>query len=331
MEQKRTLSKWISARKYIREFAANYAERYGEDPAEIERDILTAKKQNHISLNEYEWVGYHDRTEAQKRTMSTLWTRAEFRKNFTDRRYIAILMNKYIFSKVFADFYGRRCVQASDVDAALLESLAGDCGKVVYKPNCKGQGTGVRILGAATEQARAETLAYLRANPGGIVEEYIQQHPTLAQLNPGAVSIVRFYTVTAPSGTYLFAPVLTTAIEKDISNGCQDALTAMIDIRTGVVLTDAVDQNNCIDYHAHPVTGVAFGLDSRSGTDHRHDAPRRAAGQQDLQHRLGCDHDRRRWPAHHRGQHHPRLQHRAVPRLCLGHGRLRLSAAVRRA
>ena len=258
MEQKRTLSKWLSARRYIREFAADYAERYAEDPAEIERDIIAAKKQNHISLNEYEWVGYHERTEAQKRTMSTLWTRAEFRKTYTDRRYIAILMNKYIFSKVFADFYGRRCVQASDVDAALLESLAGDCGKVVYKPNCKGQGTGVRVLGTATEQARAETLAYLRANPGGIVEEYIQQHPTLAQLNPGAVSIVRFYTVTAPSGTYLFAPVLTAAIEKDISNGWQDALTAMIDIRTGVVLTDAVDQNNCIDYHAHPVTGVAF-------------------------------------------------------------------------
>ena len=116
----------------------------------------------------------------------------------------------------------------------------------------------MRVLGTATEQVRAETLAYLRANPGGIVEEYIQQHPTLAQLNPGAVSIVRFYTVTAPSGTYLFAPVLTAAIEKDISNGCQDALTAMIDIRTGVVITDAVDQNNCIDYAAHPVTGVAF-------------------------------------------------------------------------
>ena len=32
----------------------------------------------------------------------------------------------------------------------------------------------------------------------------------------------------------------------------------MIDIRTGVVITDAVDQNNCIDYHAHPVTGVDF-------------------------------------------------------------------------
>ncbi len=142
--------------------------------------------------------------------------------------------------------------------SVLLRALAGDAGKVVYKPNCKGQGTGVRILPAATEAEQADTLAYLRANSGGIVEEYIQQHPTLAQLNPGAVSIVRFYTVTAPSGTYLFAPVLTTAIEKDISNGCQDALTAMIDIRTGVVLTDAVDQNNFIDYHTHPVTGVPF-------------------------------------------------------------------------
>ena len=83
MEQKRTLSSWISARRYIRAFAADYAARHSEDAAEIEKDILQAKKINHISLNEYEWVGYHDRTEAQKRTMSTLWTRAEFRKNFT--------------------------------------------------------------------------------------------------------------------------------------------------------------------------------------------------------------------------------------------------------
>ena len=116
----------------------------------------------------------------------------------------------------------------------------------------------MRILPAVTEAEQADTLAYLHANSGGIVEEYIQQHPTLSQLNPGAVSIVRFYTVTAPSGMYLFAPVLTTAIEKDISNGCQDALTAMIDIRTGVVITDAVDQNNFIDYRTHPVTGVPF-------------------------------------------------------------------------
>lgn len=56
----------------------------------------------------------------------------------------------------------------------------------------------------------------------------------------------------------MFAPVLTTALHKNIANGCQDALTAMIDIRTGQVLTDAVDQNKLVEYAAHPVTGVKF-------------------------------------------------------------------------
>ena len=80
----------------------------------------------------------------------------------------------------------------------------------------------------------------------------------LSELNPSAVSVVRFYSVTSPYGTHLFAPVLTSALHKDIANGCQDALTAVVDIRTGKVLTDAVDQNKMEEYTVHPMTGVAF-------------------------------------------------------------------------
>ena len=79
-----------------------------------------------------------------------------------------------------------------------------------------------------------------------------------SELNPSAVSVVRFYSVTSPYGTHLFAPVLTSALHKDIANGCQDALTAVVDIRTGKVLTDAVDQNKMEEYTVHPMTGVAF-------------------------------------------------------------------------
>ena len=49
MEQKRTLSSWISARRYIRDFAADYAARHGENAAEIEKDILQAKTQPHLA------------------------------------------------------------------------------------------------------------------------------------------------------------------------------------------------------------------------------------------------------------------------------------------
>ena len=92
----------------------------------------------------------------------------------------------------------------------------------------------------------------------GVIEEFIIQHEDLQRLNPAAVNIVRFYSIVTPGGTYIFAPVLTTSITMEISNGCQDALTMLADIRTGKVLTFAVDQNNTVDYREHPVTRVPF-------------------------------------------------------------------------
>lgn len=258
MEQAYDLRKIVSSRKHIKEFARAFAAKNGTSAAAIEKDIIRAKKRNHISFGEYEWTGYHMRTEVQKNSISTLWTRAQFRKTYTDRRYISILMNKYIFSKVFSDFYGRNCLLTRDMNEARLCELAGESGKVVYKPACKGQGKGVRILPAGTAEERSAAMEFIRSEAQGIVEAYICQHDVLARLNPGAVSIVRFYSVCPPSGSYLFAPVLTTAISREISNGCQDALTAMIDIRTGTVITDAVDQNKMMEHAVHPITGVPF-------------------------------------------------------------------------
>lgn len=248
----------ISGRKYIHQFAGEYAERHQLNSADVEKDILRAKPHNHISLMEYEWTAYHRLNEEQKKTVSTLWTRMEFRKAYTDRRYIGILMNKYIFSKVFADFYGRKCIQASDASEETLRILSEGTGRVVYKPNCKGMGKGVRVLPAGTPEEIESSLEYIRKAGKGIVEEYICQHEILQEINPNAVSIIRFYSVNSPSGAYVFAPVLTVAREKAISNGCQDAVTAMIDIRTGEVITAAVDQNETVEFEKHPLTDASF-------------------------------------------------------------------------
>lgn len=258
MRERNGLGGMIAARKHIRDFSEEYSAKCGKSAKWIEKDIIRAKRMNHISLGEYEWLGYDKLSDEQKKTMSTLWTRAEFRKTFTDKRYKCILMNKYIFSKVFSDYYGRRCYMAKDVSAKLLGELSGREGRVVAKPNCKGQGKGIMVLPTETEEERRAALDFLAGADNYIVEEYITQHSQLAKLNPGAVSIIRFYSLCSPAGSYIFAPVLTAAINKDISNGCQDALTAMIDIRTGLVITDAVDQNNIVEYAAHPVTGVSF-------------------------------------------------------------------------
>lgn len=248
----------IAARKHIREFAEDYSARCGKSAGWIEKDIIKAKRLNHISLGEYEWTGYDKLNEEQKRSVSTLWTRAEFRKTLTDRRYKCILMNKYIFSRVFSDYFGRRCYMARDVGPELLREMSGREGRVIAKPNCQGQGKGVVVLPTSTEEEISAAMEFLSGAENYIVEEYISQHRELARMNPGAVGIVRFYSVSSPAGNYVFAPVLTVAINRDISNGCQDALTAMVDIRSGQVITDAVDQNEVVEYEAHPVTGVRF-------------------------------------------------------------------------
>ena len=251
-QNKNALAKFLNGRKYIKEFSVEYAAKHELNAKAVEKDIIAAKKYNHISLGEYEWTGFHYLTEEQKRTVSTLWTRMEFRKKFTDRRYIGMLMNKYIFSKVFADYYGRKCVLASEVTEDVLKRLDKGNGKVVYKPNCKGQGQGVCVLPVTCKEEIKEALHYIKNHGNGIVEEYICQDDTMTRMNPNAVSIVRFYSVSSPQGIYLYAPVFTTAMYKNIANGCQDALTAMADIRTGRVLTDAVDQINFEEYAAHP-------------------------------------------------------------------------------
>ncbi len=258
MGQISELKRMLTSRKYIREFAEDYAERHGKNAKDVEGDIIQAKKLNHISFGEYEWTNHFELGAKQKKTVSTLWTRMDFRRKFTDRRYIGMLMNKYIFSKVFEEFYGRQCVQASDVDADILKKMGEATRHVVYKPNCKGMGEGIRILSVGTKEEVEAALECVRSVGDGIVEEYICQDSVMNKLNPKAVNVIRFYSVCSPEGSFLFAPILTVAHKNDIANGCQDALTSLVDIRTGKVLTDAVDQNEMVEYQTHPITGAAF-------------------------------------------------------------------------
>lgn len=247
----------ITARMTIRRFAGRLSASCGVGSARLERDIIAAKKLSHISLDEYEWVGYYDLSDAQKRSISTLWTRAELRKKYTKRAYKGILMNKYIFSKVFSEFYWRRCYLSREITRSQFDELA-VAGQVVYKPLTKGSGQGVKVLRTSSAAERDAVFASLESKPAGIIDEWIVQHDELQRLNPNAVSIVRFYSVCTDAGCYLFSPVLTTSVTRSISNGCQDALTALADIRTGIIITDAVDQNKLTDHAVHPVTGVPF-------------------------------------------------------------------------
>ena len=248
----------LGGRIWIHRYARELSQRCDKSAAYLEKDMIAAKKRNHISFGEYEWTGYYDLDDEQKKTISTLWSRAQLRKKYTKRLYKAVLMDKVIFARVYAAYYGRSYLRSQELTEGTYEAFVKGTKKIVYKPYTKGGGTGIRVLPADTEEEKKSSYEKLKNLSPGIIEQWISQHEKMQNLYPKAVNVVRLYSVCTPAGIYLFAPVLFVAREKEISNGCQDALTAMADIRTGEVLTDAVDQNKLEMHESHPYTGVKF-------------------------------------------------------------------------
>ncbi|MDD2980883.1 MAG: sugar-transfer associated ATP-grasp domain-containing protein [Hespellia sp.] len=249
---------FIGARICIHNFAKDLSTRCDKSVSYLERDIIRAKRLNHIALDEYEWIGYYNLDEERKQTVSTLWTRTELRKKYTKRLYKAVLMDKDIFARVYSKYFGRAYVTTKEMTKADFEKLAQGYEKLVYKPFTKGGGSGVKVLRTASAQERDAAYEEITRMKPGVVEQWISQHPEMEKLSPKAVNIIRIYSVNTPAGAYMFSPILTVARKKEIANGCQDALTAVADIRTGKVLTDAVDQGNSETYEKHPQTEIVF-------------------------------------------------------------------------
>ena len=70
MGQTNSFTRFINSRKHIRLYAREYAEEHGLNASEVEKDIIQAKKYNHISFGEYAWTGFYDLTQEQKKTVS---------------------------------------------------------------------------------------------------------------------------------------------------------------------------------------------------------------------------------------------------------------------
>ena len=68
MGQTNSFTRLINSRKHIRLYAREYAEEHGLNASEVEKDIIQAKKYNHISFGEYAWTGFYDLTQEQKKT-----------------------------------------------------------------------------------------------------------------------------------------------------------------------------------------------------------------------------------------------------------------------
>ena len=167
-------------------------------------------------------------------------------------------MYKYIFSKTYSEFLGRRVIRSNKLlTVSDLEYIFDGTDKVVYKPQDGSGGMGIQII-RKSEYSDLNILAEkLRSMPEAVIEQWINQHEEMSKAYPYAVNCLRISTMYRDGKCTLLGGIFTLGVEKaEIANALQHSLFGLIDLETGEVFTDLCDYSDNL-YTNHPDTGFA--------------------------------------------------------------------------
>lgn len=67
-------------------------------------------------------------------------------EKYNSKKHEAIFYNKFIFSKVFSDFYGRKCVITNYLTPEEFEKFMEGENKIVYKPVNGAKGESIHVF-----------------------------------------------------------------------------------------------------------------------------------------------------------------------------------------
>ncbi len=173
------------------------------------------------------------------------------------------LRSKITFSDVFREYTDRIVFSNKDIRFEEFEQKIKGLEQIVYKPEEGDKGIGIErfhVNGSAENGSAEENRAVydsLMALEPGVVEEFLYQHPDMTAFYPDAVNTVRVITALKDGNASVVMAALRTGRYGNTDNWSQGGLSAGINVETGMIETDGVDQYGNA-YAEHPVTGKAF-------------------------------------------------------------------------
>lgn len=220
-------------------------------------DLVKCSLKYKTSPHNYEVMGFADLSDAQRKTFFTFSDNIAMMEKYNSKKHEAIFYNKFIFSKVFSDFYGRKCIMTNYLTKEDFEKFMDGEQKIVYKPVNAAQGRGVEVLDAKDFDSIDKLFEYVSSLPAGIIETWIVQHSEVSALYKNAVNPIRINTVFTKDKLHIMTSTLSIGHNSKIANASINALFALVDPKTGEVLTDACDYDGGV-YKTHPETGATF-------------------------------------------------------------------------
>lgn len=181
----------------------------------------------------------------------------------TDFHTYKIFLSKIKTNEVFGKYTRRAWIGNADMTFEEFKETFKSTNKIFYKPDGLFGGKGAHPFDLTKDNMR-EVYDELKSMPEGIVEEFVKQHPKMNEMSPTAVNTIRFVTMFSDidldeEGNHF--KIAYAMLKMGGATGCVDNLHgggvgAAIDLKTGTLCTDAVDDNARHTFEYHPVTGT---------------------------------------------------------------------------
>ena len=194
-----------------------------------------------------EYVSFHlfDKSPAERKTFVSFIDSICYEYRMNDYSKLWLFRDKMNTYERFKPYYHRAVISINGPeDYAEFERFATEHPTFVKKVALKSYGEGVELVKIGNGRSVRETFDSLLSQGKTALEEQIIQAPVMMALNPSSVNTVRCYTLFTKQGVKI--PFCTMRMGRKgsfVDNGGAGGIMARIDMETGTLYTDGIDES----------------------------------------------------------------------------------------
>jgi len=221
-------------------------------------DAIRSTFRYNIAIEDYFYFRFFEKGHASRQTYAGTGFMYEFHRDMNPVGKRELLHNKLRFLEAYAPFIRHRYCTINDVETeseSFRTVLASTQSKLVLKDALGQCGWGVDVVDAT--MGRGSLVRLMRERGYNLVEQYVEQHPRLAELSPSGLNTVRIVTLLDDNdNVHILGAILRMTVNSFVDNIAMGNIAAPIDLETGKLTSEGVYKDIMKPAASvHPVTG----------------------------------------------------------------------------
>ncbi len=193
---------------------------------------------------------FYSLTREQRKTYITRGINNNFVKKLNNASSYRKFDNKNEFLKIFEAYIGRKWLFTQGLNFEEFEKFVAKKKEIIIKPNNGSCGVDVEKITIKEYKSVKDLYDYIMKKSPMIIEEVIEQHEDINDINPYSVNTMRITTI---KGNIVYSFIRIGNSKKPIDNINAGGMAAPINIKTGIISGVGYDKN-MQTYEEHPIT-----------------------------------------------------------------------------